>query len=67
MLRTETERRDPALSAVPCIGERSTEGERQTPDYLPTAVSKLTAVHAEDRGDEAPTSEKSQGSRVLEP
>ena len=37
---------DPALSAAPCIGERSTEGERQTPDYLPTAVSKLAAVHA---------------------
>ena len=58
MLRTETERRDPALSTAPCIGGLGTEGERQAPVKLPNAERGLSAVHAEDRGDTAPTSEK---------
>ena len=48
MLRTETERRD--LSTAPSTVERSTEGERQPPEYLPTAVSQLTAAQTEDDG-----------------
>ena len=55
MLRTETERQD--LSTAPSTVERSTEGERQPPDYLPTAVSQLTAAQAEDGGGGATASE----------
>ena len=49
---------DTALSPAPCIGGLSTEGERQAPVKLPNAERGLSAVHAEDRGDTAPTSEK---------
>ena len=55
MLRTETERRD--LSTAPSTVERSTEGERQPPEYMPTAVSQLTAAQTEDGGGDATASE----------
>ena len=61
-LSTEGERQAPvnlpALSTALCIGGLSTEGERQAPVKLPNAERGSSAVHAEDRGDTAPTSEK---------
>ena len=61
-LSTEGERQAPvnlpALSTALCIGGLSTEGERQAPVKLPNAERGSSAVHAEDRGATAPTSEK---------